>query len=119
MTHPWPRRAARGAILISASLAFGFLNAGAAANAGPHSARSSTAANRTYLVLLVLDGARPDYFRLASTPNLHWLMARGTTYTQAFVGQLMANTPPGHASIGTGLFPSHHGIPDFAWKDPS
>jgi hypothetical protein len=69
-------------------------------------------------VVLVLDGARPDYFQLAPMPNLHWLQQHGTTYSSAFVGQLIANTPPGHATIGTGMLPKHHGIPEFVWKDP-
>jgi hypothetical protein len=47
----------------------------------------------TYAVVIVLDGARPDYFRLTAMPNLHWLQSQGVTYSQAFVGQLIANTP--------------------------
>src|SRR5712692_7644633 len=73
---------------------------------------------RPYLVLIVLDGCRPDYFDLVPMPNLRRLMRRGVTYTQAFVGQLIANTPPGHATIGTGVHPKHHGVQGFWWKDP-
>jgi predicted AlkP superfamily pyrophosphatase or phosphodiesterase len=69
--------------------------------------------------LIVLDGSRPDYFNLASMPNLKSLERRGTRYTKAFVGQEIANTPPSHATIGTGLFPKHHGIEGFWWKDPN
>jgi arylsulfatase A-like enzyme len=72
-----------------------------------------------YAVIMVLDGARPDYFNLASMPNLRWLMQHGTTYNQAFVGQMIADTPPSHATIGSGLFPKHNGILGFWWKDPS
>lgn len=72
-----------------------------------------------YAVIMVLDGARPDYFNLANMPNLRWLMRHGTTYNQAFVGQLIADTPPGHATIGSGLFPKHNGILGFWWKNPS
>ncbi len=72
-----------------------------------------------YLVLIVLDGSRPDYFNLASMPNLKSLERRGTSFSRAFVGQEIANTPPSHATIGTGLFPKHHGIEGFWWKDPS
>ena len=71
-----------------------------------------------YAVIMVLDGARPDYFTFANMPNLHWLMQHGTTYNQAFVGQMMADTPPSHATIGTGLFPKHNGVLGFWWKDP-
>lgn len=71
-----------------------------------------------YAVIIVLDGCRPDYFDLVPMPNLRRLMKRGTTYSQASVGQLIANTPPGHATIGTGVHPKHHGIQGFWWKDP-
>lgn len=73
---------------------------------------------KRYAVIIVLDGARPDYFHLASMSNLRWLMRQGTTYRNAFAGQLPANTPPGHATVGTGVFPKHHGIQGFWWKDP-
>src|SRR5919202_1878966 len=82
------------------------------------SARSSHRTLERYAVILVVDGARPDYFRLAPMPYLGWLLRRGVTYTRAFVGQGIANTPPSHATIGTGLFPKHHGVEGFVWKDP-
>ena len=71
-----------------------------------------------FAVIVVLDGCRPDYLDLVPMPNLRRLMRRGTTYSQAFVGQLIANTPPGHATIGTGVHPKRHGIQGFWWKDP-
>lgn len=71
-----------------------------------------------YAVIIVLDGCRPDYFQLVPMPHLRALMARGTSYTQAIVGQLIANTPPGHATIGTGVHPRRHGVQGFWWKDP-
>lgn len=71
-----------------------------------------------YAVILVLDGARPDYFTLARMPHLRWLESRGVRYSEAFVGQEIANTPPSHATIGTGVFPSHHGVQGFVWTDP-
>jgi len=71
----------------------------------------------TYTVVIVLDGAKPDYFHLTAMPNLRWLQSQGVTYSQAFVGQLIANTPPSHATIGTGVFPRRHGVEGFWWKD--
>ena len=73
---------------------------------------------KRYAVIIVLDGSRPDYFKLAAMPHLRALMRRGTTYNQAFVGQELANTPPGHATIGTGLLPKHDGVMGFLWEDP-
>lgn len=78
--------------------------------------RPATPAAR-YAVILVLDGARPGYFNLRAMPHLLSLMKLGTTYNQAFVGQMLANTPPSHATIGTGVFPRSHGIMGFWWED--
>src|SRR5947209_13065326 len=41
-----------------------------------------------YLVLIVLDGARPDYFGLTPLPNMDALAASGTQFTNAFDGIL-------------------------------
>jgi hypothetical protein len=84
------------------------------------SARKSPAAKRyRYAVILVLDGARPDYFNLVPMPHVTWVEQRGAVFSNAFVGQEIANTPPSHATIGTGLFPQHTGIEGFWWKDPN
>ncbi|HZS93319.1 MAG TPA: alkaline phosphatase family protein [Chloroflexota bacterium] len=71
-----------------------------------------------YAVIIVLDGARPNYFNLVPMPHLRALQRRGTTFTNATVGQLIAITPTSHATIGTGEFPKHHGVMGFWWKDP-
>ncbi|HEX6510328.1 MAG TPA: alkaline phosphatase family protein [Chloroflexota bacterium] len=84
----------------------------------PSGAGGTPAPVPRYAVVIVLDGARPDYFNLAAMPHLRALMRRGVTYTQAFVGQELANTPPSHATIGTGMLPKHHGVEGFLWEDP-
>ncbi|MBV9279687.1 MAG: alkaline phosphatase family protein, partial [Chloroflexi bacterium] len=85
----------------------------------PPPVRASRPASMShYAVILVLDGARPDYFRSAPMPHLQWLLRHGVQYTEAFVGQEMASTPPSHATIGTGTFPKHHGVQGFVWTDP-
>ena len=71
-----------------------------------------------YAVIIVVDGARPDYFNMVPMPHLQEMMNRGITYTQAFVGQELANTPPSHTTIGTGMEPRHHGVQGFLWEDP-
>jgi predicted AlkP superfamily pyrophosphatase or phosphodiesterase len=50
-------------------------------------------------------------------PNLQALMASGTTYDRAWVGQIASETPTGHATLGTGTFPRRHGILGFEWRD--
>jgi hypothetical protein len=70
-----------------------------------------------YLVLFVIDGARPDYLDVPGTPNLHALMAHGTVYRTAFDGILESETPAGHATIGTGSPPNKDGILSFGWAN--
>jgi|SRR5579875_3736614 len=68
-----------------------------------------------YLVLIVLDGARPDYFNVSGIPHVRALMNGGTTFNRAFTGILESETPSGHASIGTGSTPQTDGILSFSW----
>jgi arylsulfatase A-like enzyme len=69
------------------------------------------------LVLIVLDGARPDYFSLPGLTNVQSLMRSGAQYTNAFAGLLESETPAGHTAIGTGSEPSRNGILSFAWAN--
>jgi hypothetical protein len=68
-----------------------------------------------YLVLMVLDGARPDYFGLTSLPHVDALRAAGTQYSKAFGGILESETPSGHATIATGSRPDKDGLLGFDW----
>lgn len=68
-----------------------------------------------YLVLMVLDGARPDYFGLTSLPHVDALRAEGTQFTNAIDGILEAETPAGHTTITTGSTPARDGILGFDW----
>lgn len=71
-----------------------------------------------YLVLIVLDGFRPDYAALAPMPTLEELIRRGVSYDHAWVGQLESETPVGHATLSTGSMPRNDGIIGFEWRDP-
>lgn len=71
-----------------------------------------------YLVLVVLDGFRPDYATLAPMPALEELARRGVSYDHAWVGQLESETPVGHATLSTGSMPRNDGIIGFEWRDP-
>jgi len=73
--------------------------------------------SKPYLVLFVLDGARPDYFNVPGIPHIRALMKHGTQYTNAFAGILESETPTGHASISSGSNPSADGILSFAWAN--
>ena len=84
--------------------------------AGP---RAPLPARTPRLVLIVLDAFRSDYQALAPMPNLSRLMARGSTFTNAWVGQLESVTPASHATISTGATPRRQGIIGFSWRDPA
>lgn len=68
-----------------------------------------------YVVLIVLDGARPDYLKVAPLPHLDALIAQGTEYTGALTGILESETPSGHTTISTGSTPRRNGILGFNW----
>lgn len=63
-----------------------------------------------YLVLIVLDAARPDYFNAVELPALQRLIQNGAYYPSAWVGAMENSTPAGHVQISTGVFPAHSGI---------
>jgi Type I phosphodiesterase / nucleotide pyrophosphatase len=71
----------------------------------------------SYLVLIVLDGARPDYFNQPGIPHIQALLKNGTWYANAMAGILESETPSGHATISTGSEPKQDGIPSFAWAN--
>jgi len=79
-----------------------------------------TAADATslpYVVLIVLDGARPEYFNIPGIPHVAALKRAGMEYTNAFAGILEAETPSAHVSIGTGSEPRATGVPSFWWAN--
>jgi hypothetical protein len=45
-------------------------------------------------------------------PFLSGLIADGVWFERAEVGSSPSNTPPSHATIGTGAFPRRHGVVD-------
>jgi len=102
--------------LVSVLVVLGLLSS-VASLAGCDSAASDGVRPKR-LVWIVVDGTHLD-FDLAPMPFFSELIARGTFYSQAWVGQAPNNTPASHASFGTGRFPSHHGVLDFLWRtDP-
>jgi Type I phosphodiesterase / nucleotide pyrophosphatase len=71
------------------------------------------------VVLVAWDGGGWDVLHRYpnSWPNLRDLMGRGATLTNAIVGSSPSVTPAVHATIGTGTFPSQHGIVDIPLRD--
>ena len=72
-----------------------------------------------FAVVLVIDAARFDEVNLAQMPNLAALVAGGTQYSRAWTGELPSITETSHATIGTGVFPSHHQILGDTWRVPN
>lgn len=72
------------------------------------------------LVLVSLDAFRWDYCALHpnETPNLRRLMREGSS-TRQLIPTYPANTFSNHYTIVTGLYPSHHGIINNQFFDPS
>lgn len=71
-----------------------------------------------FVLLVVIDAARADEVNLAQMPNVARLEQMGTTYTDAWVGQLPSITEASHATLGTGVFPREHGILGDTWRVP-
>jgi len=72
-----------------------------------------------YLVLIVMDGFRPDYATLAPMRHLRELVHRGASYDSAWVGQMESETPTGHATLATGVYLRKHGVVGFGWRNPA
>jgi hypothetical protein len=68
-----------------------------------------------YLVLLIVDGGRPDYLTAPNLPHLSALAAHGTQFTNAISGILESETPAAHTTISTGSTPRRNGILGFSW----
>jgi arylsulfatase A-like enzyme len=97
-------------LVLSTTLAVGVAHA-------LHQISSSNSKQITpkYLVMLVLDGARPAYVHISGLPNLDALRQNGIEYTNAFAGILESETPSGHAALSTGSTPARDGMLGFNW----
>lgn len=70
------------------------------------------------LVTLIWDSVGTDLLERwsASWPFLHELARDGAWFTNVELRSAPANTPPSHATIGTGAYPRHHGMVDeYIW----
>lgn len=77
----------------------------------PNSERNGTP---KLIFTLVWDGGGDNVLKYwpNSWPYLKALMRKGSLYTEATVGSTPSITPSIHTTMGTGAFPSTHGIPD-------
>ena len=72
------------------------------------------------IVTMIWDSAGTDLLERwnGSWPFLRELARDGAWFTDAELNSAPANTPPSHATIGTGAYPRHHGLVDeYIWID--
>jgi len=78
----------------------------------------ATSGDSAPLVILVsIDGFRPDYLQRHDTPALNALAAEGVR-AQAMKPSFPTLTFPNHYTLVTGLYPDHHGIVNNRFIDP-
>ncbi len=83
-------------------------------------AQAKPAKSVRLVLLLVIDQARVEYLerlRPIFKRGMKRLLDEGIQFTDAHQDHAMTSTGPGHASLATGLFPSHSGIVGNAWFD--
>jgi len=74
----------------------------------------------TLVILIAVDQMRADYldrFRDQFEGGFRTLLEQGAVFTNAHQSHAITATAPGHASMLSGLYPSHHGIIDNDWWD--
>lgn len=72
---------------------------------------SSAQAQTNKVLLIGIDGCRPDALQAASTPNMDALMANGS-YTFDAMNDGITISGPGWGSLLSGVWPTKHGITD-------
>ncbi len=80
--------------------------------------KADTLAPRPLVVLVSLDGFRPDYLKRGVSPNLDRL-AREGVLAKGLVPVFPSLTFPNHVSLVTGQTPVHHGIVNNSMSDPA
>lgn len=63
-----------------------------------------------YVVIITIDGCRPDKLQEANTPNIDALIAQGAAYSWSAQTVYPSKTPQAHASLFTGAKPETHGF---------
>ena len=69
------------------------------------------------VILISIDGFRPDYIERTASPALHILVKEGVQ-AKALISSFPSMTFSNHYTIVTGLYPEHHGIISNTFYDP-
>jgi predicted AlkP superfamily pyrophosphatase or phosphodiesterase len=83
---------------------------------------SAQAQQKPHVLMISIDGMRPDYVTAADghhlkIPTLRHIMAEGT-YADRVINSLPTNTYPNHTTLVTGVWPAQHGIYNNIKFDP-
>ena len=84
----------------------------------PAPARAPASGPPRLVVILVADQFRADYVTQYGemwTAGLKEILTKGAAFTEAAYPYANTRTCPGHATIGTGMLPSVHGMIDNTW----
>ncbi len=71
------------------------------------------------VILISIDGFRPDYMETVQPPNLVRLAANGVSAPEGMIPSFPSLTFPNHYSIATGLYSANHGIIGNTMYDPT
>lgn len=85
--------------------------------AAPASAAPTPPDRPSRVVIIVLDQARPDTISRYHMKNVQELQRKGTTFPNAIVGDMAAETVISHNVITSGLFPKHMGWSNELYRD--
>ena len=89
------------------------------ASSAPRKDAKRPSKSRPALVVLIgVDQLRADILQrydVAFTGGFRRLQEEGFEFANTFVDHVPTNSMPGHATLATGMFPSHHGILDGGW----
>ena len=81
-------------------------------------APSAGAADKpSHVVIIVLDQARPDTITRYGMKNVQELQREGTSFPNAIVGDMAAETVISHNVITSGLFPKDMGWSNEVYRD--
>lgn len=80
---------------------------------------SAETLKKPYVILISSDGFRYDYFKKYNAQNLLNIAKQGVWAENGMYPSYPSITFPNHYSIATGLYPSHHGIVDNVFYDPT
>jgi len=117
LTESW-RKYRLAWVLIAILCVRGYAQSPTSVLESAHEPNAPAKENRSYVVLVSLDGFRYDYATRYGAKNLEALGKEGATAPDGMIPVYPSLTFPNHYSIVTGLYPEHHGIVAMTFYDP-